>query len=55
MEMKLVTRGIEASERFWIHLDAARAPHSGFARCGIAAEMELGPGERCAAATHRAA
>lgn len=32
-----------AVERVWIHLDAAGAPHSGFARCGIAAETELGP------------
>lgn len=65
MEMKLMTRGIEANawleefarttvafslwhhraavDRVWIHLDAAEAPHAGFARCGIAAETELGP------------
>jgi hypothetical protein len=65
MEMKLVTRGIEATnwleefarttvafslwhhrvavDRVWIHLDAAGPPHSGLARCGIAAETELGP------------
>jgi hypothetical protein len=65
MEMKLVTRGIEATawleefarttvafslwhhrvavERVWIHLDTGGAPHAGFARCGIAAETELGP------------
>jgi hypothetical protein len=30
-------------ERVWIHLDAAGAPHSDSARCGIAADTELGP------------